>query len=137
MHITYWRYSMFYNFAQFKKTTTLLLEEMKSKPFKLSELRLRMVQLMGFSTIEAFQKSFDREAPKTITVVTLGPQQIMSKKDFVDNDEGHKKAEAYFVSKILEIEPDMDEIEVECFLDDGYYSKGHTDYQFYIVHNND
>lgn len=137
MHTTYWRYSMFYNFAQFKKATTLLLEEMKAKPFKLSELRLRMVQLMGFSTVEAFQKSFEREAPKTITVVTLGPQQIMTKKDFVANDEGNKKAEAYFVSKILEIEPDMDEIELECFLDDGYYSKGHTEYQFHIVHNND
>lgn len=128
---------MFYNYAQFKKATKILLEEMKAEPFKLSNLRLRLVQLMGFTTIEAYEATFNREAPKTITVITLGPQQTISKKDFVANDEGDKKAEAYFMEKILELEPDMDESELECFLEDGYYSKGSSEYEFYIVHNDD
>lgn len=42
---------MFYNYAQFKKATKILLEEMKAETFKLSGLRLRLVQLMGFSTV--------------------------------------------------------------------------------------
>jgi len=128
---------MFYNFAQFKKATTILLEEIKAKPLKLSELRLRMVQLMGFSTVEAFQKSFDREVPKTITVVTIAPQQNVFKKDFLANEEGHKKAEAYFVEKILEQEPNMNEIDIECYLDDGYYDVSRSEYKYYIVHNDD
>jgi hypothetical protein len=128
---------MFYNYAQFKKATKILLEEMKAEPFKLSGLRLRLVQLMGFSTVEAYEATFNREAPKTITVITIAPQQNVSKKDFTANDEGDKKAEAYFVEKILEIEPDMDESEIECFLEDGYYSKKGSDYEFYIVHNDD
>lgn len=128
---------MFYNYAQFKKATKILREEMLASPFKLNELRLRLVQLMGFSTVEAYEATFNREAPKTITVVTIGPQMNVSKKDFTANDEGDKKAEAYFVSKILEIEPNMAESEIECFLEDGFYAKGHTEYQFHIVHNND
>lgn len=128
---------MFYNYAQFKKATKILLEEMKAEQFKLAGLRLRLVQLMGFSTVEAYEATFHREVPKTITVITIAPQQNVSKKDFTANDEGHKKAEAYFVEKILEIEPDMDQSEIECFLDDGFYAKGHTEYQFHIVHNDD
>lgn len=128
---------MFYNYAQFKKATKILLEEMKAEQFKLAGLRLRLVQLMGFSTVEAYEATFNREAPKTITVITIAPQQNVSKKDFTANDEGDKKAEAYFVEKILEIEPDMDESEIECFLEDGYYSKKGSDYEFYIVHNDD
>lgn len=128
---------MFYNYAQFKKATKILREEMLASSFKLNEFRLRLVQLMGFSSVEAYEATFNREAPKTITVVTIGPQMNVSKKDFTANDEGDKKAEAYFVSKILEIEPNMTESEIECFLDDGFYAKGHTEYQFYIVHNDD
>lgn len=128
---------MFYNYAQFKKATKILLEEMKAETFKLSALRLRLVQLMGFSTVEAYEATFNREAPKTITVITIAPQMNVFKKDFTANDEGQKKAEAYFIEKILEIEPDMDEIELECFLDDGFYAKGHTEYKFHIVYNND
>lgn len=128
---------MFYNYAQFKKATKILREEMLARPFKLNELRLRLVQLMGFSSVEAYEATFNREAPKTITVVTIGPQMNLSKKDFTANDEGDKKAEAYFVSKILELEPDMDESEIEGFLEDGFYAKGNTGYQFHIVHNDD
>lgn len=128
---------MFYNYAQFKKATKILLEEMKAETFKLSGLRLRLVQLMGFSTVEAYEATFNREAPKTITVITLDARHNMSKKDFTANDEGDKKAEAYFVEKILELEPDMDESEVECFLDDGFYAKKGIDYEIYIVHNDD
>ena len=128
---------MFYNYAQFKKATKILREEMLASPFKLNEIRLRLVQLMGFSSVEAYEATFNREAPKTITVVTIGPQMNVSKKDFTANDEGDKKAEAYFVSKILELEPNMDESEIQCFLDDGFYAKGHTEYQFHIVHNDD
>lgn len=128
---------MFYNYAQFKKATKILREEMLAGSFKLNEFRLRLVQLMGFSTVEAYEATFNREAPKTITVITLGPQQTISKKDFVANDEGDKKAEAYFMEKILELEPNMDDSELQCFLDDGYYSKGSSEYEFYIVHNDD
>lgn len=128
---------MFYNYAQFKKATKILLEEMQASKFKLSELRLRVVQLMGFSSVQAYEASFNREVPKTITVITIAPQMNVFKKDFTANDEGHKKAEAYFIEKILEIEPDMGEIELECFLDDGFYAKGHTEYKFHIVYNND
>lgn len=128
---------MFYNYAQFKKATKILREEMLAGSFKLNEFRLRLVQLMGFSTVEAYEATFNREVPKTITVITIAPQMNIFKKDFTDNEEGRKKAQAYFIEKILEIEPDMDEIEIECFLDDGFYSKGHTEYDFYIVHNDD
>lgn len=128
---------MFYNYAQFKKATKTLLDEMKVKSLKLSGLRLSLVQSMGFSTVEAYEASFNREVEKTITVITVAPQQNVSKKDFTANDEGQKKANDYFVKKILELEPNMDESEIECFLDDGYYSKKGSDFEFYIVHSDD
>lgn len=128
---------MFYNYAQFKKATKTLLEEMRSKEFKLSELRLRLAQTMGFNSVQAYEASFNREVTKTITVVSMEPQQNISKKDFVDNHEGYKKAVAYFTELILSIEPAMDEIEIECYIDDGYYHNGRSEYSFYIVHNHD
>lgn len=90
MHTTYWRSIMFYNYAQFKKATKILLEEMKAETFKLSGLRLRLVQLMGFSTVEAYEATFNREAPKTITVITIAPQMNVFKKDFTANEEGRR-----------------------------------------------
>jgi hypothetical protein len=128
---------MFYNYAQFKKATKTLHEEMRSKEFKLSEVRLRLVQTMGFNSVQAYEASFDREVSKTITVVSMEPQQNISKKDFVDNDEGHKQAIAYFTELMLSIEPDMDESEIECYIDDGYYHNGRSEYSFYIVHTKD
>lgn len=128
---------MFSSYAQFKKATKSLLDDMKASSFKLSDVRLHMVKSMGFKSVQAYEASFNREVEKTITVVTIAPQQNVFKKDFMENELGRKMAEAYFIKKILELEPDIDQSEIECFLDDGYYSKKGSAYEFYIVYDND
>lgn len=128
---------MFYSYEQFKKATKIIFDEMKAEKFKLSDFRLRLSQLIGFNTIEALEANFKSEVQKTITVVTIAPQFNVIKKDFLDNEEGYKKAIAYFSSKILEIEPYMNQSELECFIDDGFYSKSISEYEIYLIHNDD
>lgn len=126
---------MFKNFDHFKKSTLSLFEASKSQKLNLSQFRENFSKFLGFENMESLKVKFENqevELQNVVSVIYYVNGSIQSKKDFIDNQEGNKKAEELFISLISEISEDKD---FEFHIENGYFDTSHDDSKIFIVHS--
>lgn len=126
---------MFKNFDHFKKSTLSLFEASKSQKLNLSQFRENFSKFLGFENMEALKVKFENqevELQNVVSVIYYVNGSINSKKDFIDNQEGNKKAEELFISLISEISEDKD---FEFHIENGYFDTSYDDSKIFIVHS--
>ena len=128
---------MFNNFDHFKKATLSLFESSKAQKLNLSQFREKFVTLLGFENLSALKASFEKDNTELFNVVSViyyVNDSINYKKDFIDNEEGNKKAEKLFADEIRNL-ANVSEEDIEYHIEDGYFETIYDDSKLFIVHS--
>lgn len=128
---------MFFNFAHFKKATKVMHEDTCNNGMKLSQYRDRFAQIMGFSNVQALKAYYDSRKTElqVVSVITYMNESIHSKYDFIDDEEGNKKAEELFKSFVKDYNSSYEDEDLESCVENGYFEDKNSDYQVFIVHS--
>lgn len=101
---------MFKSYDHFKKTTKIVFDTFKSnRNLKLSEFRNLFVEQTQHNNIQTYAASFDNKSHskcesiqsaqvKTVSVIIIENNKILTKVDFIDNEIGLASARAFFIA---------------------------------------
>lgn len=101
---------MFKSYDHFKKATKIVFDTFKSnRNLKLSEFRNLFVEQTQHNNIQTYAASFDNKSHskcesiqsaqvKTVSVIIIENNKILTKVDFIDNEVGRASAHAFFIA---------------------------------------